>query len=198
MRILREGDTGEGICPDCRGPVPIAYEYRTVRLERTRVDVPDVLVGVCQRCAGMVSLPAQSTPKLKEAREAKEETVEVRVPRHLDDIVYVIAGQFGVSASALRASLVRYYLGELTRHAATARRVGRLAESALAGGRRDARISLRVRRELWDTAWDAAQSVGIRTRSDMVRGSLLAAKEDVLDGRARNRRREIERLALAS
>lgn len=197
MRILREGDRGRAICPNCDGRVEIRYEYRTVHLEESDLDVENVLVGVCEECDEVVSIPAQSTPKLKQARATKDETLEARVPQHLDDIVYLIADKLDVSARHLRSALLRYYFNEVRQNKATARRVFRLASSDLARGKQDARISLRIAPELHTATWCAATEVGFRTRADLVRGVLLAAKEDVIEGRAKSRSKELERVAAA-
>ncbi len=68
MRMLQEGQRGLAICPNCKGIVEIRYEYRTNHLEESDLDVENVLVGVCEECDEVVSIPAQSTPKLKQAR----------------------------------------------------------------------------------------------------------------------------------
>ncbi|HWG51907.1 MAG TPA: hypothetical protein VN677_01270 [Gemmatimonadaceae bacterium] len=47
------------------------FEYRTVRLARSRLCVPDLLVDVCTRCDHMISIPPQSVPQLREAGLAK-------------------------------------------------------------------------------------------------------------------------------
>ncbi len=197
MRILREGQRRRAICPNCEGIVEIRYEYRTIHLEESDLDVENVLVGVCEECDEVVSIPAQSTPKLKQARARKEESLEARVPQHLDDIVYIIADRLDVSAKHLRSALLRYYFNEVRLNKATARRVFRLACSDLARGKQDARISLRIAPELHTATWCAATEAGFRTRADLVRGILLAAKEDVLEGRAKSRRKELERIAAA-
>lgn len=198
MRILREGEREEGLCPVCEAWCPTVFEYRTVRLEDSSVAVDDVLVGVCEGCGEVVSIPPQSTPRLREARAArKEHTLEARIPRHLEDVVFVISERLDVSPVALRGAIVRYYLDEIRRKPDTARRVERLARSELAGGACDARISVRVDRDAWKAAWVAARDAGVRSRADVIRGVLVAAKEDLIDGRAKARRRDLERLAAA-
>jgi len=145
----------------------------------------------------VVSVPPQSAPRLWEARGAKEHALEAGIPRHLDDLVFVLAERLGASPTALRGAIVRYYLNEVRRKPATARRIERLARSALADGRCDTRISVRLDRSLWEAAWTAGESVGLTSHADLVRGALVAAKEDVIDGRASARRRDLERLAAA-
>lgn len=72
MKILREGDRGYALAPE-RGRVEIVYEYRTVALEKSKATVRNVLVGVDAETREVLTVPAQSTPKLRAAREAKKE-----------------------------------------------------------------------------------------------------------------------------
>lgn len=65
------GDYASNICPRCRKLVRTRFEHRTVRLARSRLHVPDVLVDVCTECDHMVSIPPQSVPQLREAGLAK-------------------------------------------------------------------------------------------------------------------------------
>jgi hypothetical protein len=61
------GDYASNQCRRCRKAVRTRFEYRTVRLARSRLCVPDVLVDVCTECDHMVSIPPQSVPQLREA-----------------------------------------------------------------------------------------------------------------------------------
>lgn len=198
MRILQEGDTGTAICPNCERRVQIRYEYRPFRLEETGVEVENVLLGVCQQCDESVTVPAQSTPKLKAARTKKEETVEARMPRPLEDLIYAVAEEVGTSAAEFRNQLIRYYLVEIGEKAETARRVGRLASSELARAKKEARISVRVDASLLAKAMEKAAEEGVETQADLVRGLILAGAEDVLEGRGPRRRRELEKIAAVS
>lgn len=69
MKILRAGDRGHALAPE-RGRVEVVYEYRAIELEQTGVMVMDVLVGIDVETGEVVTIPAQSTPKLKAARDA--------------------------------------------------------------------------------------------------------------------------------
>jgi hypothetical protein len=65
------GDYAANSCRRCRKMVRTRFEYRTVRLARSQLCVPDVLVDVCTECDHMVSIPPQSVPQLREAGLAK-------------------------------------------------------------------------------------------------------------------------------
>lgn len=171
-------------------------KVRTYRLEQSGINVPSVLVGVCDQCDNIVTIPAQSTPRIREARvPLKEEQLEARIPTHLEDVLYQLAWDFAAPLQAFRPAVLRFYLAELMRDPGLAERARLLAESELADAPARARVSLRVPAELLEDARAAARAAGIARDSDLVRGLLLAAKEDVLDRRHPER---IERLSGAA
>lgn len=196
MRILKEGDRGEAVAPG-RGVVPVVYEYRTFRLEQSGVDVPDVLVGVCEQTGEILAVPAQSTPKLKLAREeAKDATIQIRLPETLRDVLYLLSDYFGTGGKKLWPALLRFYLKEVTESERLTRRIVRLAGSPLASGEPSSRFAIRVSTALVADLDRLAARSSV-TRSDLARGVIVAAKEDVLDGRARGRVRKLQAVAQA-
>jgi len=197
MQILKEGDRGRALAPG-RGRVPIVYEYRTVHLEASDVDVPDVLVGVCEESGEVLVVPAQSGPRLKEARETvKDETFPVRLPAQLTDVLCLLADHFEVGTKKFLPALIRFYLAEAVRDRRLAVRLARLArrDVALEGPKR--RITLRTDAHLLERVDRLATELDGVSRSDLVRGAILAAKEDVLDGRAARRAETLKAVARA-
>ena len=183
-------------CSHCMAEVDTHMQVRTYRLHQSGIDVPGALLDVCDRCDSIVGIPAQTTPRLREARvPLKEEQLEARIPTHLEDVIYLLAHEFAAPVQAFRPAVLRYYLAELMRDPTLAERVRLLATSDLADAPARARISLRVPTELLEDARAAARAAGIAKDSDMVRGLLLAAKEDVLDRRHPER---IQRLSGAA
>lgn len=188
MHLYKEGDCSEAMCPECKRRVPTRFAVRTVPLEDSGVRVPGVLAAVCQVCDRVVALPAQSAPKLKEALERKKDvSLEARIPSHLDDVVHLLAERFATAVAAFRPDLLRFYLREVASDAGFARRVSELAASALAQAPGRARLSLRMPESLLAEVRTAARAAGIPTDAELLRGILLAAKEDVLDGAAPDR-----------
>src|SRR5688500_10067704 len=45
--LIHEGDTSSGTCHNCRKPVTTRVETRSIRLKRTSVTFPNVLVSGC-------------------------------------------------------------------------------------------------------------------------------------------------------
>ena len=61
------GDIAASSCRHCRKVVSARFEYRTIRLPRTRMRVRDVLVDVCTECDEVISIPRQSMAQLRAA-----------------------------------------------------------------------------------------------------------------------------------
>lgn len=61
-----EGDTSSGFCPACRKLVTARFETRSIRLNRTRVTFPNILVSVCTECNETIDLPKQSMAQFRE------------------------------------------------------------------------------------------------------------------------------------
>ncbi|HEX6370129.1 MAG TPA: hypothetical protein VF006_14505 [Longimicrobium sp.] len=187
-KFWRAGDRSRAICEEC-GAVETRFEYRTYSLERPRVDVPDVLVAVCTTCDRTVGVPYQSSPRLNEARKVAEAPLEARIPRHLDDVLAVVASHYGRNDSEFRGVIVRYYLHALAESSTFARHVRALAMGDLGQGSADERLSLKIQRPVLSRAWETARSAGMRSRTEMVKGAIIAAAED-LEGRRGKKRRE--------
>jgi hypothetical protein len=204
MRLWREGDRSVGICERCEKRVTTRFERRTFPMRRPRVDVPDVLVSVCDDCGAIVAVPHQSTPKIAESRRRTLEKIEVRIPLELHDLLGLLAHKFSTRVEALSAPLLRFYLGEVGRDTKMAALACRLSHEPLALGPNKGRISLALEKGLWDAAWERAQQAGIKERSEVVRGIILAAALDAGLDRPRTgarpsarRRTAIETIATA-
>ena len=186
MLLFKEGDRSEAICRHCETLVTTRFLVRTLRLEdegRNEMEVPGVLVGVCDRCDNPIALPAQSSPRIGEAlQQRKEEALEARVPTHLEDVIHMMAHTFEAPLQTFRPGVLRFYLREFAADAELAERVAALARSDFARAPGRARISLRAPEALLAEARERARRVGIETDAQMLRGILVAAKEDVLDG----------------
>lgn len=196
MKFLREGDKGFALAPK-RGRVPIRYEYRDIRLD-SGVRVEDVLVGVDVETDKILTIPAQSTPKIRSAREAvKDETITVRLSRELDDLLWLISDHYDANSSKFSAALIRFYLDEASESPPLAKRLCRLSKHELAGQRFTKRITVRFDTGFLKRVQFAVRELEHASWSDLVRGAIVAAKEDVLEGRAKRRAEKLEAVASA-
>lgn len=68
MRIVKEGEKGKAICEGC-GLTTTTYMLRDVDFSDKRGTVKNIIVGVCDKCNKVASIPNQSTPKIKSTKE---------------------------------------------------------------------------------------------------------------------------------
>ncbi len=183
MKIWKDGDRSRTICPHCERRTEVKFQRRTVELEHPQVRAADVLVGVCRECDGIATIPRQSTPKLKHSIELPKEVVNVRVPGHLLDVLDLVADRSSGPGRAKTATLVRLLLAEFAYDLPYARRVRDLVGTELAQGLADRDLSLRVSAAVLANVDAAAGKLGIVSRSEVIRGVIVAVKEDVLDER---------------
>lgn len=196
MKIHTEGDRGVALSP-AGGEVPTVYVYRDIELD-SGVKVCDVLVGVDEATGEVLTIPAQSTPKIKRAREsAKDQSITARLPRELEDVLLLVAGHFRASTTKFAPALIRLYLAEATRDRRLAGRLLRLAGGRLANATRPSRITVRCSPQLAEGLSGLVTELEGASLSDLVRGAIVAAKEDVLDGRAGGRTDRLRAIATA-
>lgn len=196
MKIIREGEKGVALAPEL-GRVPVVYKYRDVSLDSGTL-VKNVLVGVHEESGDVLVIPAQSSPRIKEAREAaKEEVLEARVPRELEDILALLADHYRVTPKKFSPAVIRFYLHSAAESPPLARRLDRLSRARLASGRRVGRIRVRCEASLTAQVAELASAFTQANQSDFVRGAIVAAKEDVLDNRAKRRSQQLEAVAAA-
>lgn len=195
MILWNVGDTSVGICRTCRARVATTFATRPVRMEETGVTVPDVLVDICDRCGTTVSIPQQSVPRLKAAREQRDAKLQGRVTRKLSDVLWLVADALGGQPRDVNGLLVRYYLVQIGNHALAARQIARLAHGALTNGRKTDRIEARVSSPILASALAAVKRAGVQSETELLQGIIGQAAADVLDNRSLKRRTELQRLA---
>jgi hypothetical protein len=152
----------------------IVYRYRAVYLEKTKVSVPNVLVGVCLTCDESIVLPAQSTPRIKEARERVLREQNARIPLELEDRLNMLAHSLAVRPEPFKGALCRYVLDRVARDERFAERVWALAVSAEAKGTPGGRVKFRADAGLPKAAKAVAAAAGVSDLSSILRGGILA------------------------
>ncbi len=201
-QLVREKERGHGLCRTCRKTVNTVYAYRDVELENPRLTVENVLVGACETCGATVTVPWQSNLRLQNARtRASEATTpprfEARIPSELYEALRAIAAHLEARDESFSHLMLRYYLCQIARSDRFAERVHRLAGSREWGPASE-RLSLRVSAQLHRDALKAATEHGIADASEMFRGLIWAAYQDVFTSKASKRREFLEDLADAT
>lgn len=77
MAFLKENDRSRALCEHC-GLVSTTFLHRLVTMGHA--GAIHVLAGVCDNCARVVSIPAQSKPAIKNVIEHTESTQGTFVP----------------------------------------------------------------------------------------------------------------------
>ncbi len=79
MTLLTVGDKGKAACDTCKAFVTTTYALRNVPFSDNSGVVANLLVGVCDGCGSVVTLPHQSTPAVNEQLEKQRMTAPNRV-----------------------------------------------------------------------------------------------------------------------
>ncbi len=149
------------------------YVYRPLVLEKTKVTVPNVLVGVCLKCDNTVSVPAQSMPRIKEARQRVMKEQNAWISLELEDRLNMMAAELDVRPEPFKGALCRYVLSRIVRDKKFARLVWKHAQSAEAKGTAGARIKFRAEAALAQQAMAVAHESGINDLSAVLRAAIL-------------------------
>lgn len=181
MKVYTEGDRSAGICESCRARVATRMEYRDYTPPGWTVTVPDVLLGVCERCGGVVSVPHQSTHKINRYREATPRLMKplaVRVPRQLDEALGLVGSTLGGPSQLVLPAVIRFYLAQVAASDRVAALVKARCDDFQGTGKSDTRIIVRVAPGQLDGIVPAMRRVGIRNKAELLRGVVGLAARD--------------------
>ncbi len=201
MEIYKEGDKSKAICSHCKKIVPTTFQVRTAQIKDgdESYKVPNVLVGVCDVCESTVSVPQQSFTAVAEVRKkAEKESFDVRLPRHLLDILNNSIAALGVDVSAdLRGQLLRLYLASCDEKN-TSRLKENLKSDLLKGSfKRQNRLSMRMTGQLEDHIEKLIKSCKLK-KTELVDSLIVDIKADLLDKKDPVRAKELRRALLAA
>lgn len=197
-KFWRRGERSVALCPTCRARRETVFAYRDVPLEKSGVTATNVLVGVCTSCDTIASIPQQSAARLKDVRRPPPKKTEVRISRELQDVLFMLATEYGGVPKAFGGAVVRYYLRQARHDPKLARRLARLAQSPEAAGIADARLSFAAVPSWYEDLKRELPSVALPDRSALVRGVIVAAKEDAFDKPRKGMRKAFEAIAEAA
>ena len=198
LEIWHQGDRSEALCEKCDGWRETEFRYRPFRLAKAGVTVPDVLVGVCVVCDTTATIPQQSAPKLKAALQKAPGRIDARIPKELRDVIGVLAADFGGETEPFAGGMLRYYMRAMTEDEVLARRIRALAASADARGTPGGRIAFRLDKRLMADALSTFGDHKSDSKSSLVRGIIVAAKQDAYDSPNKGRLNALKAIAAAA
>jgi hypothetical protein len=110
MKFYRSGEKSRAICASCKKLVGTTFAYRDVPFDDGEGEVKDILAAICDECGAVVSIPAQSTPAIRRARDTANISLEVMLPA--PDLEVLDAAAFRIDPRAttkFRKILITYY-----------------------------------------------------------------------------------------
>lgn len=203
MEIFKEKDKSRAICSHCKKQVTTTFQVRTSSIKDggASYKVPDILVGVCDVCDSVVSVPQQSFAAVAEVRKkAEKETMDFRVPRHLLDVLNNSILVLGVETSSdLRSQLLRLYMASMSENPKQSEKLKRNLKSELLQGtfKRSNRLSMKVNSQL-ETRFAEIRKVSGMNKTEVIDSLIVEVKHDILDKKNPTRFDEIKRALLAT
>ena len=197
MKFYKQGEKSAGYCRRCKASVQTTFRCESYTIPETETVVPGVLQAFCDTCGEIVSLPQQSTYKIKEYYlEPKTNKVEVRVPPVLTDVLAAIGYEYTKSnrPNLLCRVLSEFYLRRLPAEAAgpLSKAIDFYLSDSLARGAATERISFVVASGSFRVL-TAISKATKHTKSDVVKSIILLAKSDILDGNNPKLTKQFER-----
>lgn len=203
MEIFKEGDRSRAICSHCKKQVTTTFKVRTTAIKDGGVSykVPDILVGACDICDSVVSVPQQSFAAVAEVRKkAEKETLDFRIPRHLLDVLNNSIIVLGVETSSdLRSQLLRLYIASVSENQKQREKLKHNLKSDLLKGtfKRSNRLSMKVNSQL-ETRFDEIRKSSGLKKTEVIDSLIVEVKNDILDKKNPARFEEIKRALLAT
>ena len=181
MKILKVGDITRAACDNCKSFQSATYDLRDVPFSDGSGIVKNVLVGVCDSCGSVITLPQQSTPLVARQMEHGRKGLEGRVPAHIVDILNVASSELGAGPD-FASGLMKYYLHSLAEHKKAASTLRKYRDSELFSGKAQKRLSIKGRRVLDDVSV-IKEASRLSSTTDVLKSVALLINDDVLEKR---------------
>lgn len=196
MVILKEGDKSKGLCEKCRKLVNTTFSYTAYKYNN--LVIPNILQGFCDECGTAVSIPHQSTFKIKEFRERTNHQIELRVPAHFIDILVSIGALHKTShkPNLLCRLVAELYLSKmnLPEGRNIRQKVMDSFQDDLSKGKSNDRLTCLLPDTSYITLKNIADKEHVKS-SAIVKGIIVVAKHDILDNNSKDLTKEFLYLA---
>lgn len=179
MKILTVGDIKKVICNECGSFQQVTFKLRDVPFSDNSGVVKNVLAGVCDCCDSVAVIPHQSTPVIKKQLEVqRRESVEVRVPAHMIDILNLASYEtFGdIDFSSV---LIKFYIHQFSKNEFNNSYINSICDSDLFNGKAQKRLSIKGRNIRKDLDL-LKKSTKITKNSTLLKGVILKINDDLL------------------
>ncbi len=198
MKFYKENDKSKAICNKC-GLVSTTFKVRDVPFSTKNGYARGILAGVCDKCGEVVSVPQQSTPRIKESLQISKKSIEVRLPRHLLDILIVAGDTLKARQPNIFSHfLVKYYIHNLNADKRKCRSLKKYLQTDLAKGKVGIdRLSLKMSPAMYDEF----ESLRLKTdlnKTQLLKALILKINDDIFSKRYSKDIKLLENIALIS
>lgn len=182
MRLVKEEDKGKAVCSNC-GLSNITYRLRDVDFSDKRGTVKNILVGVCDNCGQIVSIPKQSMPLIKSEYNKTLKPLETRVPAHFIDILNIAVKIIDVDLDeTFTKQLFLYYLHNLNKGKKyNTSQISKLLNSEIAQAKSSKRFSIKISDKTEKEIEHYVSFWGLKSKSDLVKIIILNIYNDIVE-----------------
>ncbi|SEH04788.1 hypothetical protein [Candidatus Venteria ishoeyi] len=197
MKIVKEGDKRKVVCPDC-GLSSATYALRDIDFSDKSGIVKNVLAAVCDSCTQVVSIPKQSTAKVRAKYNKIKIPIDVRIPAHYLDILSLASQRIEPTLTeSFNKHLVLYYLHALSSGRYSAYNLNSLLNSDLAKAKASKRFSLKLNNKSMLEIQSLMESQNIRSNTDVFKTVILKINKDIVQQKKPKHLSELQNFAAA-
>lgn len=197
MKIVKEGDKRQVVCPNC-GLTHATYTLQDIHFSDQSGTVKNVLAAVCDTCNTVVSIPKQSTAKVRAEYNKSRTPVDVRLPAHYLDILTLAAQRIDPSLTDnFNKPLVLYYLHALSSGRYSAVNLNLLLNSEIAKAKASKRFSVKVNENSLKEIKALMETQGLKNNTDVFKTVILKINEDIVQPKNPKNLPELQSFAAA-
>ncbi len=180
MRVVKEGDKGRAVCEFC-GLTTTTYALRDVDFSDKRGTVKNIIVGVCDNCMGVASIPSQSVPQIKSEYNKTLKPLETRVPAHFIDILNIAVKRIDNELDeGFCKPLFLYYLHNFSNGTFSDKNLPELLNSEIAKAKSSKRFSIKISEKTEKEIEYFINHSGLKSKSDLVKVVILKINSDIV------------------
>lgn len=200
MKLYVAGDKSKALC-DVDGLVGTTFAYRDVPFDDGSGVVHDILVGVCDECGKVVSIPPQSTPAIKAARDRSDVPLEAMLPAAYLDALSLACYRIDPNTSPdFRKRLLMFYVHEFATDRAKSAQIACLFQETLqlfAGSEQAAkrkRLSMKISPRISSEFDDLVRSAKL-SKTDVIKSMIGQIRKDIVEPKRPKQLKALQALA---
>lgn len=197
MEIIKEGDTLQVICHTC-GRAEATHRLRDVPFSDHSGMVKNLLVAVCNGCQQVVAVPAQSAAQVKAAFTKVKSSLEVRVPAHYLDMLYLAMQRIDPALDEhFSRALILYYVHALASGRYQGGTLAANLDDGITKAKASKRISMKITEAQRDELTQLATALGMQNNGEVVKAVIVRIFQDLVQHRQPANLAELRNVAAA-